>query len=75
MKQAGKLESKSMVLFAPNPTSCFFVDRHAGEIVAVAFLVTLDESTAPVISTRCLFETFKQLDVIFARADVTLVVQ
>jgi hypothetical protein len=75
MKQAGKLESKSMVLLTPNS---IFVDRHRGEIVPVDFWVqhtSLDESIAPVISPRCLFETFKQLVVMFAGAGDRLVVR
>jgi hypothetical protein len=69
MKQAGKLESKSMVSFSPNPTCCFLVDRHLGDSAAIALLLQhmwLDESMAPVISARCLFETFRQLVVILA---------
>jgi hypothetical protein len=66
MKQAGRLESKSMVLFAPNP---IVVDRPLrGGAVALDFWVSLDEPTALVISARRLFETFKQLVVIFAGA-------
>jgi hypothetical protein len=65
-KQAGRLESKSMVSFAPNP---IVVDRPLrGGTIALGFWVSLVEPTAPVISARRLFETFKQLVVIFAGA-------
>ena len=71
MKQAGKLESKSMVSFSPNPTCGFLVDRQlgVGDTVAVDSLLQhtcLDESVAPVISARCLFETLRQLVVMSA---------
>lgn len=77
MKQAGKLESKSMVSFTPNPTCCFLGDRHLGVrgVVAITFLLKhtcLDELIVPVISARCLFDAFMQLVVILARETVSV---
>jgi hypothetical protein len=69
MKQAGKLESNATVSFSPNPTCWFLFDRHLGDTVAIDVLLRhacLDESIAPVISARCLFEIFRQLVVILA---------
>jgi hypothetical protein len=74
MKQAGKLESKSIVRLRPKPTCGVLVDRHLGDADAVDFLLLhscidcLDESIAPVISIRCLFDPFRQLVVMLALA-------